>query len=225
MQIDKSYVNRPFHLGKIHTDVGSVRHKNKIRRTYGWDCPYQEYESDRHYNTQRHINLTHGSGSGEPVDHMTGETREEKRRAANGSCNQSMNMSAYRNTSSMSPPVRYPDTILPTLNPDPIRMPYLEAQERRAKELCYPVRAQPPNSYPTHPGPTDWANASNPPYRKNFSFSLNEDRAGPYLSNAKQIHEPFYSVDASSGPILGPLAVYIKILLDHMRLRKCLRQI
>ena len=95
MHIDKSYMNTPFHLGKIHTNVGSVRHINKIRRTYGWDCPYLDYESNRHYNTQRHIDLTHGIGSGEPVDHMTGETREEKRRAANGSCNQSMNMSAY----------------------------------------------------------------------------------------------------------------------------------
>ena len=59
MQIAKSYMNTSFHLGKIHTDVDSVRHKNKIRRTYGWDCPYQDYRSNRHYNTQRHINLTH----------------------------------------------------------------------------------------------------------------------------------------------------------------------
>jgi len=173
MHIDKSYMNTPFHLGKIHANVGSVRHINKIRRTYGSDCPYLDYESNRHYNTQRHINLTHGSGSGEPVDHMTGETREGKRRAANGSCNQSMNMSAYHGTCSMSPHVRYPDTILPTLNPDPIRMPFLEAQERRVKELGYPVRALPPNSYSPHPGPADWMNAGNPPYRKNFSFGLN----------------------------------------------------
>ena len=85
MQKDKSYMNKPFHLGKIDTDVGSVHHKEQIRRTYGWDCPYQDYESNRHYNTQRHINLTHGNGSGEPVNHMTGETREEKRRASGGS--------------------------------------------------------------------------------------------------------------------------------------------
>jgi hypothetical protein len=173
MQIDKSYMNTPFHLGKIHTDVGSVRHKNKIRRTHGWDCPLQDYESNRHYNTQRHINLTHGIGSGEPVDHMTGETREEKRRAANGSCNQSMNVPAFHSTYSISPPIRYPDTIIPARNPNPIRLPYVEAQERRVKELGYPVRAQPPKSYPPHPGPPYWANAWNPPYRKNFSFGLN----------------------------------------------------
>jgi hypothetical protein len=104
---------------------------------------------------------------------MTGETKEEKKRAANGSCNQSMNMSAYHSTCSMAPLVRYPDTIIPALNPNPIRMPYVEAQERRVKELGYPVRAQPPNSYPPHPGPPYWTNACNPPYRKNFSFGLN----------------------------------------------------
>ena len=59
----------------------------------------------------------------------------------------------------MSPHVRYPDTIIPARNPNPIRMPYLEAQERRAKELGYPVRALPPNSYSPHPGPADWMNA------------------------------------------------------------------
>ncbi|MGE5660893.1 MAG: hypothetical protein ACM3X1_01460 [Ignavibacteriales bacterium] len=71
-------MNKPFHLGKIDSDVDSLHHKNKYRRTHGWDCPYQDYGSNRHYNTQRHIDLTHGCGSGEPIDHMTGETREEK---------------------------------------------------------------------------------------------------------------------------------------------------
>jgi len=47
------------------------------------------------------------------------------------------------------------------------------------------------------------------------------DKAGPYLSNAKQIREPFYSVDASFSAIIGHLAVYINILLDHERIRKC----
>lgn len=39
------------------------------------------------------------------------------------------------------------------------------------------------------------------------------DKAGPYLSNAKQMREPCYYVDASFSAIIGPLAVYIKICL------------
>lgn len=69
MQKDKSYIEKPFHLGKIDTDVDSLQLKNKYRRTHGWDCPCQDYRSNRHYNTQRHINLTHGYGSGGPIDH------------------------------------------------------------------------------------------------------------------------------------------------------------
>lgn len=56
----------------------------KISRTYGWDCPFDNYKSNKHYNTQRHINLIHGYGSGEPIDSLTGLTREQKRRNALG---------------------------------------------------------------------------------------------------------------------------------------------
>ncbi|MGH9987192.1 MAG: hypothetical protein ACRD8W_24865 [Nitrososphaeraceae archaeon] len=59
-------------------------HKNKVkvRRTYGWLCPFDEYKSSKWFNTQRHINSQHGWGSGVPVDCRTGETREEKVRNA-----------------------------------------------------------------------------------------------------------------------------------------------
>lgn len=226
MQKDKFYMNKPFQLGKIDTGVDSLHHKNKYRRTHGWDCPYQDYESNRHYNTQRHINLTHGYGSGEPVDHMTGETREEKRRAYFGSLNQSRNVSVYRSSRTMSPAVRYPDTIAPSLSPNYIRMPYLEAQEMRVKELGYPIRAQPPNSYPPRPsGSAGWGNAMNPPYGKNLSIDNDfvGNKEGPYLSNPALMHEPYYPFEAGFSPINGPLAVFIKILVDSVRLRKCLR--
>jgi hypothetical protein len=131
MQKDKSYIDKPFHLGKIDTNVDSLHLKNKYRRTHGWDCPYQDYRSNRHYNTQRHTNLTHGYSSGEPIDHMTGETREEKKRAYCGSLNQSRNVSVYRSSRTISPVVRYPDTIASSVSSNPIRMPYLEAQEVR----------------------------------------------------------------------------------------------
>ena len=217
-------MNKPFHLGKIDTNVGSVHHKEQIRRTYGWDCPYQDYESNRHYNTQRHINLTHGNGSGEPVDHMTGETREEKRRASGESLNQSRNVSVYRSSRTISPAVKYPNTISPSVSPNPIRMPYLEAQEMRAKELGCPIRAQPPNGFPPLPGGSvGWGNVMNPPYRKNLSIDFVGNKAVPSLSNANLMHEPYYPLEASVSPINGPLAIPIKILLDYARLRKCLR--
>ena len=223
MQKDKSYINKPFHLGKIDANVNSLHLKNKYRRTHGWDCPYHDYGSNRHYNTQRHINLTHGYGSGEPIDHMTGETREEKKRACCGSLDQSRNMSVYRSSRTMCPVVRYPDTIASSVSPNPIRMPYLEAQEVRVKELGYLVEAQPPIRYlPCPSGSAGCGNAMNPPYRKNPSSDFVRNKAVPYLSNATGMNEPYYPLEASFSPNNGPLAVSIKILLDYARLRKCL---
>jgi hypothetical protein len=223
MQKDKSYIDKPFHLGKIDTDADSLHLKNKYRRTHGWDCPYQDYGSNRHYNTQRHINLTHGYGSGEPIDHMTGETREEKKRAYCGSLNQSRNVSVYRNSRTVSPAVRYPDNIASSVSPNPVRMTYLEAQEVRVKELGYSVGAQPPIRYlPYHSGSAGWGNAMNPPYRKNPN-DFTRNKAVPYSSNATGMNEPYHPLEASFSPNNGPLAVSIRILLDSVILRKCFR--
>lgn len=60
------------------TAVTVHQNKVKVRRTYGWLCPFDEYESNKWFNVQRHINSQHGWGSGEPVDSRTGETKEEK---------------------------------------------------------------------------------------------------------------------------------------------------
>ena len=69
-----------------HFPTGNVvpihQNKVKVRRTYGWLCPFDEYKSNKWFNTQRHINSQHGWGSGVPVDSRTGETREEKVRNA-----------------------------------------------------------------------------------------------------------------------------------------------
>ena len=54
----------------------------KTPRTFGWHYPFDDYKSEKHYNTQRHINLRHGDGSGQPIDSSTGLTREQKRRNA-----------------------------------------------------------------------------------------------------------------------------------------------
>lgn len=54
----------------------------KVPRTFGWHCPYDNYKSEKHYNTKRHINIRHGFSSGQPIDSSTGLTREQKRRNA-----------------------------------------------------------------------------------------------------------------------------------------------
>jgi hypothetical protein len=53
----------------------------------------------------------------------------------------------YRCSRAICPVVRYPDTIASSVSSNPIRMPYLEAQEVRFKELGYSVGAQPPIRY------------------------------------------------------------------------------
>lgn len=60
------------------THIDPVR--TKVRRTHGWICPYSDYKSNKHFNTQRHINAIHGSG--EPVDSRTGETKTQKKSKA-----------------------------------------------------------------------------------------------------------------------------------------------
>jgi hypothetical protein len=185
MQKDKSYIEKPFHLGKIDNDVDSLHLKNKYRRTHGWDCPYQDYRSNRHYNTQRHINLTHGYGSGEPIDHMTRETKEENKRPFCGSLNQSRNVGVYRSSLTIFPVVRYPAS---SVSSNPIRVPYLEAQEVRVKELGYSVGVQPPIRYlPCPSGSAGWGNAMNPLYRRNPSSDFVRNTTVPYLSNATGI--------------------------------------
>jgi hypothetical protein len=52
----------------------------KVRRTYGWQCPYCDYTSNKRFNTQRHSYTRHGDG--EPIDSRTGETMAQKKAAA-----------------------------------------------------------------------------------------------------------------------------------------------
>jgi hypothetical protein len=69
-----------------HFPAGTVvpihQNKVKVRRAYGWLCPFDMYKSNKRFNVQRHINSQHGWGSGAPVDSRTGETREQKARNA-----------------------------------------------------------------------------------------------------------------------------------------------
>ena len=115
----------------------------KIPRTYGWLCPYDNYKSDKHYNTQRHINLRHGYGSGEPIDSLTGLTREQKRRNALRQDTTSINIHGNNyDTNSSSRPFDNAQIQNNSGNQNAIRMPLLDDATKRVKELGYSQNAQ-----------------------------------------------------------------------------------
>lgn len=80
--INKFNASQPLIGSDQHFPFGSAVpiHQNKvrIRRTYGWLCPYDAYKSNKWFNVQWHINSQHGWDSGVPLDSRTGETKEEK---------------------------------------------------------------------------------------------------------------------------------------------------
>ena len=132
----------------------------KIPRTFGWLCPIDHYKSDKHYNTQRHINLRHGYGSGEPIDSLTGFTREQKRRNALRQDTSSTNIheNNYNINSSSRPfdnaQVRYDSGSSQSSFSiqNAFHMPFLDDATKRARELGYhqnvPARIQMTNNTP-----------------------------------------------------------------------------
>lgn len=213
-------MNNPIYRRKIDNVVPMQRPKNKIKRAYGWDCPFKDFTSNRHYNTQRHIYSIHGIGSGEPVDHRTEETREEKIRAANGSHTHPMNTSVNSRTCPVFPPVRdpgnCPDTISAAYS---IRMPYLEAQEHRIKELGYTV---PGHNYGQHPrGAAGWTNT---PRYLNVSPTNRFDNAIDHFSSqTNQLHNSQYSTNPINPRISGPFDDCINAMILYKGLRRCFR--
>jgi len=65
-----------------HFSYGTVnpvyQNNVKVRRTYGWLCPFDRYKSNKRFNVQRHIDSVHGRDTGVSVDSITGETSAEK---------------------------------------------------------------------------------------------------------------------------------------------------
>lgn len=112
----------------------------KIPRTYGWLCPIEHYKSDKHYNTQRHINLRHGYGSCEPIDSLTGLTREQKRRNSLGQDTSSRNIHGNdHNTNSSYRPLDYysGSSQSHVRNQNAFHMPLLDDAAKRVRELGY----------------------------------------------------------------------------------------
>jgi hypothetical protein len=144
-----------------HFPAGTVipihQNKVKVRRTYGWLCPFDEYKSNKRFNVQRHINSQHGWGSGEPVDSITRETKEEKARNAITRSNLPNVLTTSLGSHSHSGSIRsiQPDTGIgrcntsqkwnqtspPNTSLSPygsnVRMPFLESQEKRVRQLGY----------------------------------------------------------------------------------------
>ena len=108
----------------------------KIPRTYGWLCPYDNYKSDKHYNTQRHINLRHGYGSGEPIDSLTGLTREQKRRNALRQETTSINIHGNKYNTNTRP---FDNAQIQNNsgNQSAFDMPLLDDATKRVRELGY----------------------------------------------------------------------------------------
>ncbi|MPZ06769.1 MAG: hypothetical protein GEU26_10230 [Nitrososphaeraceae archaeon] len=144
--------------------------KVKVRRTYGWLCPYKDYRSNRWSNAQRHINTIH-EGAGNPVDSRTGETRDQKIANALNRSNMPNILSGYRvphlsvisadrsnersgaridSSQAQLPVTEFGNFQNPkdvTLSPvagSSCPMPFLDAQAKRVKELGYdvPIRSQ-----------------------------------------------------------------------------------
>lgn len=84
MEIRHNFIPEPLPSYGLAEDAPRIHHNEiKVRRTYGWLCPFQDYKSNKCYNVQRHIDSIHGKGSREPIDSRTGETRAQKRMNAN----------------------------------------------------------------------------------------------------------------------------------------------
>ena len=142
-----------------HLPTGNVvpihQNKVKVRRTHGWLCLFEGYESNKWFNTQRHINSQHGLGSGVPVDSRTGETREEKIRNAITPSNLPNTLTASLDAHSGSVRSIQSDTgfgssntnqkrnqtssktLMPSAYESNVRMPFLESQEKRVRQLGY----------------------------------------------------------------------------------------
>jgi hypothetical protein len=145
--LQRNYSNRGSGYDYSHI-VGEPRVPQatvKIPRTYGWLCPFEGYKSDKHYNTQRHINLRHGYGSGEPIDSLTGLTREQKRRNALGQDTSSISIhgNSY-NTNSLYRPIdsaqlRYDSGSSQSCvnNQNAFQMRLLNDATKRVQELGY----------------------------------------------------------------------------------------
>jgi hypothetical protein len=132
----------------------------KVRRTHGWLCPCGDYESNRWFNTNRHIFKLHGSG--EPIDSRTGETRAEKKTGMSSILHSNSFMLAPNvvtpakakelsknkivDTKAHIPVTEFEDiritqnVPLHTFLEDSYSMPFLDAQRRRVTELGYGVR-------------------------------------------------------------------------------------
>ena len=144
--------------------------KVKVRRTYGWLCPYKDYRSKRWFNAQRHINAIH-EGVGVPVDSRTGETRDQKIANALNRSNRPNILSGFRvpnlnvisadrlnelsgdriDSSQTQLPVtefgnfqNKKDVTLSPTTGSSCPMPFLDAQAKRVKDLGYdvPIRSQ-----------------------------------------------------------------------------------
>jgi hypothetical protein len=176
------------------------RNNVKVRRTYGWDCPFDDYKSTKWFNVQRHINAVHGWGSGVPVDSRTGETKEDKVSNATLQRNLPNNLvPPYSRSNSIGsarsdtefedkPGEKVNEAVPPAGLSSPawignVRMPYLESQEERVQQLGYHPSSGLRNNYHGQINrPTSY-----------YERSVSSSRAGNYPNASKlQDENPSY---------------------------------
>jgi hypothetical protein len=142
MEVRDYFIPGPLSPYSLAGDTHQIHHnKIKVRRTYGWLCPLEGYKSNKWYNVQRHIDSVHGKGTVESVDSRTGETREQKIMNAIRQRDMLQTSSDHIGPHSrpISPTQQFGDTSLPPTGESSFRMPFLEQQEKRVRELGYGV--------------------------------------------------------------------------------------
>lgn len=141
-----------------HFSYGTVnpvyQNNVKVRRTYGWLCPFDGYKSNKRFNVQRHINAVHGWDAGVPVDSRTGETSAEKvvksitkkkfpnTLTPNYSGSDSVRSICSDTAFGSNMGLKWNQAIPPIALSSPacesrIRMPFLESQKERIRQLGY----------------------------------------------------------------------------------------
>ncbi|MGH9978697.1 MAG: hypothetical protein ACRD8Z_23125 [Nitrososphaeraceae archaeon] len=204
----------------------------KVRRTYGWLCPWRDYKSNKWFNTQRHISRLHGRG--EPIDMRTGETRAKKKAGASTTNNfsnmQSSSVMLAPNVVIRAKPKEISEnkiittqTHIPTAEFENFRitqdapihttdegsysMPFLDEQGRRAMELGYGVRI-PSQSFllPSSPIQIDRFGGTMYPSLGNVRMPGNKDSrfSGPNMHPL--VHGFQYYQNNSSGDYVDQLA-------------------
>jgi hypothetical protein len=79
MQVRDGFVDGTKSMVGSAWGANRIRHIDaKVKRTYGWLCPFQDYTSNRYFNTKRRIELVHEKVLGNHWIVEPGKRKEKK---------------------------------------------------------------------------------------------------------------------------------------------------